>query len=346
MGAGPAGCAAAITLRGLRVVMLEAAPGPSERIGENMASSANRLLGELGVAPAFLTDGHLPCHARVSRWGSEFEESTDALLDLDGPGWLLDRARFDARLREAAQDSGARLIAPARATSRSFDGERWWITHTGAQQPIGAAFVIDATGRDGRTPARARHDRLLCAWTHLPRDRTSPSLTQVQSAPDGWWYTAPLPGGRRVLAFHTDPDIAKSMDLRATLLARAAEQNGIAQVLGDSDLSTPGTVAFCAAGSRAPVADESPGALKVGDASMAFDPLSGQGIFHALYTGTMAARAVHASMAGDAEAVRRYRSGLMEVWRTYQSRWVAGYAAERRWADRPFWRRRHAAVSV
>ena len=36
----------------------------------------------------------------------------------------------------------------------------------------------------------------------------------MKSAPDGWWYTAPVPSGSecpaRVLAFHTDADLASA----------------------------------------------------------------------------------------------------------------------------------------
>ena len=32
-------------------------------------------------------------------------------------------------------------------------------------------------------------------------------LTVVEAVEDGWWYTAPLPDGRRVLAFFTDADL-------------------------------------------------------------------------------------------------------------------------------------------
>src|SRR6266403_2195707 len=52
-------------------------------------------------------------------------------------------------------------------------------------------------------------DRLVCSWVH-GRARSSGrgvGLTTVEAISDGWWYTAPLPEERRVLAFLTDADL-------------------------------------------------------------------------------------------------------------------------------------------
>src|SRR6202040_3699922 len=49
------------------------------------------------------------------------------------------------------------------------------------------------------------------------------------------------------------------------------------------------------------------GWLAAGDASLSFDPLSAQGLLHALFTGLAAAEAADACLSGDGEAVSRYR---------------------------------------
>ena len=37
----------------------------------------------------------------------------------------------------------------------------------------------------------------------------------IEAVREGWWYTAALPGGRRVVAFMSDADIVRRLELRA-----------------------------------------------------------------------------------------------------------------------------------
>ena len=73
---------------------------------------------------------------------------------------------------------------------------------------------------------------------------------------------------------------------------------------------------------------------------MSFDPLSSQGLFHALYTGRRAADAARRALAGEADALAAYADELEPVWGAYRFHRAAFYGAERRWPDAPFWRRR------
>jgi hypothetical protein len=68
----------------------------------------------MGLWEEFIADGPLPRQALCSAWGSGETMVRDALADLDGPGWQIDRARFEQRLRAAAVRRGALL--PARPT--------------------------------------------------------------------------------------------------------------------------------------------------------------------------------------------------------------------------------------
>ena len=72
---------------------------PAQGLGETLPGAAARLLRELGVWDAFVAQGHPACHARLSRWGGPQLLAQDALRDLDGAGWSLDRAAFDGLLR-------------------------------------------------------------------------------------------------------------------------------------------------------------------------------------------------------------------------------------------------------
>jgi flavin-dependent dehydrogenase len=70
---------------------------------------------------------------------------------------------------------------------------------------------------------------------------------------------------------------------------------------------------------------------------MAFDPLSSQGIYTAMYSGVAAARAILASEAGDGSAMPGYASRLDSVRRVYRVRLASAYGSVSRWPDAPFW---------
>jgi len=85
------------------------------------------------------------------------------------------------------------------------------------------------------------------------------------------------------------------------------------------------------------------GWLAVGDAALAFDPLSSQSLFDALYTGLRGAEAIAADLAGEGgapEARTAYAERLESVRAAYRRHLHLYYRAETRWRDRPFWARR------
>jgi flavin-dependent dehydrogenase len=88
-----------------------------------------------------------------------------------------------------------------------------------------------------------------------------------------------------------------------------------------------------------------PAVLAIGDADMAFDPLSSAGIGAAVTSAEEAVPVVEGLVggAGDA-AVRSAAEARTESadgrWRAYRGRLREAYLAEDRWLDAPFWARR------
>lgn len=80
--------------------------------------------------------------------------------------------------------------------------------------------------------------------------------------------------------------------------------------------------------------------IAVGDAAVAYDPLSSKGISNALYTGCQAANALIASGNGDADAPARYAAHVRDIHRVYRDQLHDFYSMERRWPESTFWRRR------
>lgn len=225
------------------------------------------------------------------------------------------------------------------------DRDGWRLALAGGET-LTARALIDAGGRASRllraeAGRRSAEDKLICAWTHLPLERESAEITYTESAPDGWWYSAPLPGRRRLLAFHTDSDLTSAEALTPqALVERALQSDTLRAELADSGGPSPGPARLCAAHGARLVTPAGEGWLAVGDSALAFDPLSSQGLFNALYTGLMGGRAMAAGLAGDESAAPTYALRLHTIWKTYEHHRRLFYGEERRWPDAPFWMRR------
>lgn len=351
VGAGPAGAAFALNLAPLRrVLVLDRRETPAVRIGESLAPAARRLLTDMGLWEEFLAESHAPCHGGRSVWGGPEPVEADNLRDLDGPGWHLDRGRFDRWIRGVAMRRGAALLVPGQlqGVTRADGGWLLDIEAAGRRLPVRARLLVDAGGRGSPLAKRfgARRqvtDRLVCGWLHgQDQPGRQSGLTSIEAEPDGWWYSAPLPGNRRVVAFHTDADLPAAADLRdaAGLMGRVAAQPFLSRLLADSGFRPVGESSFCAAHSCCLTPPTGEGWLAVGDAALGFDPLSSQGIFNALYTGLAAAEAADRHLSGDASALPGYRTQLAAIRDAYGAHLRSWYGLERRWSDRPFWSRR------
>lgn len=355
VGAGPAGAATALMLAPFHRTLLVDQPADEKssllRIGECLPAAAWRLFRDMGLWQDFQSQGHAPCYGARSSWGGPEPVFADSIRDPDGPAWHLDRARFDHWLRQWAARRGAALVSPARAHNLQSAPDGWRLTLNRHGRPLAVTtqFVVDAGGRAAPLARLLGHrrkagDRLVCRWCHGVASGDGGTTVTI-AEPEGWWYTAPLPDGRRVLAFHTDADlpVAKALDTAFKLLARAREHGGLAALLYAVDFQPVGNAGYCAAHSTwsAPVAGR--GWLAVGDAALACDPLSSQGLFNALYSGLMAARALRRTMAGDADGFADYRQAIGRVVEAYRAHLIAWYALESRWADDPFWVRRRDA---
>jgi flavin-dependent dehydrogenase len=354
VGAGPAGATAALNLAPLRsVAVVERSAAPAPRIGESLPAAARRLFRDTGLLESFLAEGHAPCYANRSVWGDPRPREVDTLRDADGHGWHLDRVRFEQWLRDAAASRGAEFIVPATVEHIERRGEGWRvdIAHGSEVIAIDATMIIDAAGRAApiarRLGAQTRvHDRLVCSWVY-GRDEADGGrgITFVEATEDGWWYTAPIPHGRRVLAFHTDADLPAPRD-RDALVGCARTTTELAALLDASGfVAEESPAGFIAAHSATMNPCAGPGFLAAGDAALAFDPLSSQGLLNALFTGLAAAEATDAHLRGDAGALPRYRETIANIAAAYRQHLALVYADEQRWPEAPFWKRRHALRS-
>ena len=85
---------------------------------------------------------------------------------------------------------------------------------------MSARFIVDATGGTAAVARRfgarfVEADQLIGIARFFESGGDDPR-TLVEAFEDGWWYTAGLPDGRRIIACMTDADLARSMRLRET----------------------------------------------------------------------------------------------------------------------------------
>lgn len=319
LGAGPAGCAVALALDpGLSCVVVDPLEGRSVGVGETLAPGVQPLLERLGVWSAFLDQGHMPAHGTAACWGSSQIEDHPFLFHPIGCGWHLDRGRFDELLRSRVPlrrgrglllDDGTRLLP---------------------------RFVVDATGR-AMAIARARGadcvawDRGIARFARYCVPELADTTTLIEAVPDGWWYSATVPGGELIVAAFSDPEDVLELG------PETARRIGSAR---------PIATWRCSARAQAATRVHGDDWLAVGDAALAADPLSSQGIAQGLAIGIAAAEAIAKHLAGDSSGLSRYAESIATLRRRFLLARRDVYRREHRYAERRFWRCRQQTITL
>ncbi|MEU8581929.1 NAD(P)/FAD-dependent oxidoreductase [Streptomyces abikoensis] len=346
-GGGPAGNAAAITLRrhGAGVIAVDPGRMPRWKPGESLAPEARPLLARLGVLDRITTGPHTPCFGNQSAWGNDTLTETDFLFSPYGAGWHLDRVLFDHTLTEAARRAGTHGLTGRVRSARRVGGQ-WQLVVDATT--IHARYLLDATGAAARLArhtraAVTRTDHLVAVAALLPSGasrREVPRTSLVESAALGWWYTAPLAAGACVVMAMTDADLVGQRALHTPerwwkqLMTTTHVRRRVRHAV---PLQGRLRVVRAATSCTHPAAG--PGWAAVGDAATASDPIAARGILTALATGISAADAVNADAAGSSGALDAYAERIASSHEEYLHARRICYGSEKRW-DTPFWARR------
>jgi len=215
VGAGPAGCAAAARLArdGAKAVLVHR-PSANQRHSESLPGAATRALAGAGLDPIDnVIEGR--CGGTLSAWGSDQLVASDAFAAPDGPGWWIDRNRFDSELRRRCVGLGVVLL-----TGRIHDLRRrgrGWIAGTAAGADISARWVIDAIGRTAAVARRLGAVRrtgpalvAVHARTTTPREQP-PARIFLEAEADGWWYVGASSQRRISAVAVVDPGDARRL---------------------------------------------------------------------------------------------------------------------------------------
>jgi len=355
VGAGPAGAIAArqLALSGLSVIIADGLMPSAPKIGETLPGAAVRLLKRLGLGEVIESGttstamAHAPVGGILVAWNGRTMVASDSLQDPYGHGLRLDRPLFDAAVRQSAESAGAyHWRADVSCLKRCADG---WMVWLDDGTTLSARWIVNATGRRARLSrllgARFRRSAPLVAIyrTGTPEKNTDLNRTVIASGPDGWVYAGRLGNGLWAFGYHTTPKrAAQLLSASEVWNELVAECPGFTTLFGSLKLESA-LVARNARGTHLhpPLGEDW---VACGDAALSFDPIAGQGLFHALYTGMTAAEVVRTMRDGTMPSC--YAAEINKIAAVYTARRHALYRQERRWPTRLFWQVRHTEAQL
>ena len=339
LGGGPGGAATAIGLGrlgyGVKLISsartFAACEGISARTLAGLRNAGCQQAAASVVAPS----------PRVASWnGSTNQYNTEQLVY---------RPDFDTALIRDMQDSGVDVFSGVVQTIDELE-QGWRVSVADGNQGqtvFEADFLVEARGRS--TPLKAKNKvrgpetvSLLQRWQLS--EVTQQAKSMALSFRHGWAWLAQF-GNQlytQITVAATDPRLPKKARLKEFLLAELAS-------LPSTQSWIEGAVAVADTVARSSTSILAGDLVKrrylrVGDAALAVDPLSGNGIFQALSSGLVAPAVINTLI--------RYPQRISLATEFYQQRCQHAflrfarigrdfYAQEQRWVDEPFWQERN-----
>ena len=351
VGGGPAGTATAIVLarHGYRVALIERCGLPRARQAEALSPSAASLLDGLDLAGALDRASVFVPRTTLLHWRDHIETVEHS----HGRATIIDRRVFDEALLERATSVGVEVFRPVRALQPVRGEPRWLLPLRGAKgsETITTRFFVDASGR--ASYLRARHLRRGAPTTALHAvyggSMRAFDEMRVEAVARGWLWGVPCGPNRVAVVAFVDRDEAARLTAsgRAALLEGLLSESALFRRCVAAQLSSP-----VGAGDATFAADMDPvgwTSLQVGDAALAFDPLSSQGLQNALRSALHAGACIHTLLGGGGDP-----SAALDFYRAVQHRGGSHhnevcallYAQVKQSRDTNFWHARASARAI
>jgi flavin-dependent dehydrogenase len=340
-GAGPAGSVLAVLAARARyrVLLVEKSHFERPRFGETAPPELRQALTRVGLEYLAQMPFCRDAPEVLSVWGSDEPRSRHHIFSPYGTALHLDRRAFDEALALAARDAGAdlKLGCAARFAAQPRGG---YIVQLSSGERIRANAAILATGRAGGglglpyVRQYLDNNVAVAARFSLPAGHLD-TRTVIEAVPGGWFYLAALPGNEVVAVFITLATLVPS-ERRARLrwwLEALAQTTVVRSALNRCRLPENLSVA----NARASFARSGAGDhwLAIGDARIAPDPLSGQGIIWAIDDAASAMELLTRMHWRDlAEEMRARTLRDVEAYLAERSR---VYLSEQRFTDDAYW---------
>jgi flavin-dependent dehydrogenase len=308
IGGGPAGSTAAALLAraGRRVIVFERERFPRFHIGESLLPFSMKAFTRLGLHEKFLRAGF------IKKFGGEFfsacsSEGTkfyfkDGYRSQTDHSYQVTRADFDKVLLDHAGESGAEVREETGVKSVELANEHIDLAITNGES-IRARYVIDASGRNSVLGTKFNikktyeHLKKLSIFAHYDgvwrAEGIDATLTVLIRGIDRWFWIIPLTPERTSIGVVLDNETFRSSKLtpedfleqalleQPVILERMREARRVSGVHVAADFSYRSTKLY---GDRW---------LMAGDAAGFIDPIFSSGVFLAVFSGELAADALH-----------------------------------------------------
>lgn len=332
LGAGPAGGAVALGLKKLGFnVAVVTSPRPFKAV-EGISQRVLEGLKNAGFQHAIT---NLPAPSpRNASWNGESNQANTEIL--------INRETLDQGILKDLEEAGVEIFN-ARAGNITETACGFRVALKDSSKPdIATDFLVEARGRSapaaGGNRVRGQETvSVLQQWTGKP----CPPQSAAESFEQGWAWMAAWSDGTRYLQLTLDVATAglpKKSDmvehcnaiLRRLPAADPFIQNAEPSGAFHARTSTP--ILNCEA-----IGDRW---IRVGDAAMAVDPLSGNGIFQALSSALQAPAVINTLLKAPERAAlakQFYQQRVDHLFYRFARIGRDFYAMEERWPENPFW---------
>ena len=312
MGAGPAGCAAAIrsARAGLKVVLVERSEFPRDLPGEALLPETEGLFRKLGVLKQVAEKQFI----RAPGWILQNKRRHVLLFNDRNKlrfGYLAWRADLDALLLDKARAEGVRLCQPVRVNSVALRDRRA-CTDRGQ---IRFRYVVDATGRHSvlqrelHLKVRRISPPLIARYGYVSDESASGVMPIFYHHACGWTWLSRVRSDRSQF-------VRLALDGSETLPALPPPYDTIAQPRG-ADVTW-----------RFAPACAGPGYFLCGDSAGVLDPAASSGVGRALAGGLKAAELILKVSGGldAAQAAAAYRRWCLRRFTRFARQVAVHYA--------------------
>ena len=312
LGGGPAGSVIARRLAelGHNTLLIDRTAEKPQPRSESLAPSILPVLNSLQLRGD--VDAAAFCRERraLLLWETEaIQEKPFA----NAPSLLVDRTRFDQRLRQATSRSGVRVIAAGRVRSPQRSASGGWaipiITSSGPTV-VKAAFLVDARGKRHRVYLDDNTPRTAAISAIWAPSRQSFAETRIEAGREEWFWGSPLPDDRYVATIFLDLERLAGLRTasRIELYWHVLRSSKLLSDLLRGKLIGPIWVRDATPRiSRDLIGNDF---VRVGEAAVSIDPLSSQGIQDAFLSAIQGSAAVHTMLTAGCDptpAIEFYR---------------------------------------
>lgn len=320
LGAGPGGVATALKLSylGIPCMIADKASFPRDKVcGDAISGKVTTLLNRLD--PEILARFHAsPIHVDV--WGIRFLAPNEGMVDIpfnsqqgksvqNAPGYVCKRLDFDNFLiEELKKRKEIQFFEKTAITKYEKEGEHWILSDESGDFQVKTKLLIVADGAYSRFSRQvgglekdnAHYAAAVRAYYSNVEELSKEGFIElhfIKSIVPGYFWIFPLPnGGANVgLGMRSDILAKKQLNLKECLAQIIAEHPKIAPRFADAKLEGKIIGYGLPLGSKKRVISGD-GYMLVGDAGHLVDPMTGEGIGNAFYSGFIAAEQAQACL--------------------------------------------------